>query len=397
MKKHILVISQYFHPEPFRINDICCQLVQRGYQVTVLTGIPNYPEGRFYPGYGWFRRRKERWNGMDIIRIPLTPRGKTSAGLVLNYLSFVVSGFFWKLFTKIKADAVFTFEVSPMTQALIGVWYAKRRRIPSVLYVQDLWPDNVQTVTGISNGFILGAIRKMVSYIYKNTGTLLAASPSFAEDIRAYVPEAPQKVHHWPQYAEDFYHPIEKTPVPEITEDGRFKVIFTGNIGQAQGLELLPETAALLRGENVCFVIVGNGRQKDQLRQSIAANHVQDMFCLIDRQPPERIPALLAACDTAFVSFLDDPLFEKTIPAKLQSYLACGMPVIAAAKGETRRIVTEADCGVCCPIGDSEALAQSILRLKNDSLLSLRGQRARIYFEAHFSRNDLMDQLETYL
>ena len=157
-REHILVVSQYFYPENFRINDICAEWVKKGYKVTVVTGIPNYPQGKFYKGYGWFKRRKETWNGVDIIRIPLISRGKSSIRLALNYFSFVISGWFWKLFTRVKADIVFTFEVSPMTQALVGVWYAKRRKIPHYLYVQDLWPDNVEIVTGIKSKAILNPI-----------------------------------------------------------------------------------------------------------------------------------------------------------------------------------------------------------------------------------------------
>lgn len=157
-KKHILVLSQYFYPEQFRINDMCNEWVKRGYKVTVLTGIPNYPYGKFYKGYGYTKKRHEQWNGMEIIRIPLIPRGKTAIGLILNYLSFVCSGFFWKTFTKVKADCIFMYEVSPMTQTLIGVWYAKKQKIPCFLYVQDLWPENVEIVTGIKNKTILNAI-----------------------------------------------------------------------------------------------------------------------------------------------------------------------------------------------------------------------------------------------
>lgn len=397
MKKHILVISQYFYPEAFRINDICRELVKRDYKVTVLTGIPNYPEGKFYPGYSWFKRRKETWEGIDIIRIPLIARGKGSVGMVLNYISFVISGFFWKLFTRLKVDAVFSFETSPMTQVLIGVWYAKRRKIPHVLYVQDLWPENVQIVTGIKSELVLGPIRKMVSYIYKNTDKILATSPSFREDIRQYVPDTPEKVEYWPQYAEEFYRPVPREKVPEIPESNKFRVIFTGNIGWAQGLDILPKTAQLLRDEPVEFVIVGDGRYNQQLRQSIAELGVADRFVLVPRQPAERIPALLAACDVAFISFMDDPLFEKTIPAKLQSYLACSMPVVAAAKGETERIILEADCGICSPNGDAQGLANSIRKLMQDPALPEMGKRARAYFEANFEKSKRMDDFEEIL
>ena len=165
MDKHILVIAQYFYPEQFRINDICTEWVKRGYKVTVVTGIPNYPQGRYYKGYGLFKKRREIYNGIDIIRIPLIPRGNNAIMLALNYLSFVISGYFWKSTTNIKADYVFIFEVSPMTQALPGVWYAKKRKIPCYLYVQDLWPENVEIVAGVKNKRIINAIGKMVDYI----------------------------------------------------------------------------------------------------------------------------------------------------------------------------------------------------------------------------------------
>ena len=393
MAKHILVISQYFHPEPFRISDMCRDLVARGYRVTVVTGIPNYPEGKTYPGYGLFRRRRETWEGMDIIRLPLIPRGKSALGLVLNYLSFVVSGFFWQLFTPLKADQVFTFEVSPMTQALIGVWYAKRRKIPHTLYVQDLWPENVQIVTGIQSKAVIRPIEKMVSYIYRHCTRILGTSPSFVTEIQKRTDD-PAKVSYWPQYAESFYAPQPRLPHPLIPEDGNFRLIFTGNIGKAQGLELLPQAAKLLKGQPFRFVIVGDGRNKDELLAAIRQAQVEDMFQLIGRQPAEEIPGLLSACHAAFLSFMDDPLFEKTIPAKLQSYMACAMPVVAAAKGETQRILQEADCGICTPIGDAQALAASLQTLAAGEDLSRLGHNARRYFLANFEKQTLMDRFQ---
>ena len=393
MSKHILVISQYFHPEPFRISDMCRDLVRRGYRVTVLTGIPNYPEGKTYPGYGLFKRRRETWEGMQIIRIPLIPRGKSSLGLIANYLSFVVSGFFWHLFTGLKPDHVFTFEVSPMTQALIGTWLSRRRRIPHTLYVQDLWPENVQIVTGIQSKAVIRPIEKMVGYIYRHCTHILGTSPSFVTEIQK---RTDTPVSYWPQYAEEFYAPQPKAPHPLIPDDGRFKLIFTGNIGKAQGLELLPRAARLLKKKgitDILFVIVGGGRNKEELMESIRQADGEDMFLLIDRQPAEQIPGLLAACDCAFLSFMDDPLFEKTIPAKLQSYMACAMPVLAAAKGETERILREADCGICTPIGDAAALAEGITALRSQDLPRL-GQNARGYFEANFEKQMLMDRFQ---
>lgn len=393
-KKHILVITQYFYPEPFRINDMCIEWVKRGYKVTVLTGIPNYPQGEFYDGYSTKERRCENWNGVDIIRIPLIARGHSSLKLFLNYISFVVSGFFWKLRTKLKADYVFTFEVSPMTQALISVWYTKKHKVPNYLYVQDLWPENVEIVTGITSPVVIKPISSMVNYIYKNCTDIFATSPSFVKEIQKRVKDK-EKVHYLPQYAEDFYVPVKKETVPEIPQNDKFKVIFTGNIGQAQGLDILPKTAQLLKDKNIEFVIVGDGRYREEFEKEISQCGVSDMFVLVERQPAEYIPQLLAVCDAAFISFQNAQLWRMTIPAKLQSYMACGMPIIASAFGETERIINEAQCGVCAPIGDEKALAQQILSLKNQDLAQM-ATNSRLYCETHFDKQTIMDGLDEY-
>lgn len=393
-KKHILVVSQYFYPEQFRINDMCTEWVKRGYKVTVLTGIPNYPMGHYFDGYDLTHKRTEEWNGVKIIRIPLIARGQNSIGMIANYLSFAVSGFIWKCLTRIKADYVFTFEVSPMTQALIGVWYAKKHHIPNYLYVQDLWPENVETVTGIHNPLIIKPIDKMVNYIYRNCDQIFATSPSFVKSIcKKGVPE--EKVHYWPQYAEEFYQQVMKKKIDEIPDDGTFKIIFTGNIGTAQGLEILPETAKLLQNENIRFVMVGDGRYLNEFVQSVTDYEVEDKFIMIPRQPAERIPELLAASDAAFLSFKNEKLWEMTIPAKLQSYMACGMPIIAAARGETKRIIEEAECGVCCEIGDAQELAAAVRKIEK-CVLERMGGKSRAYFEKCFDKEKLMDEIEEY-
>lgn len=393
-KKHILIVSQYFYPETFRINDMALEWVHRGFKVTVLTGIPNYPMGKFFDGYGYTKKRKENWNGVNIIRIPLIPRGHGAIGMMVNYASFTISGFFKNLLTNIKADLVFTFEVSPMTQALIGCWYAKKHHVPHYLYVQDLWPENVETVTGIRSPVVIKPINKMVDYIYRNTDKIFATSPSFVDAIcNREVPVPRENVFYWPQYAEEFYRPMEKKPTTEIPEDDSFKIAFTGNIGTAQGLDILPKAAELLTDINVKFVIVGDGRYQEELEQEIARRKVMDKFLLVPRQPAERIPELLAACDAAFLSFQNDPLWRKTIPAKLQTYMACGMPIIAAAEGETERVVHEASCGVCSPIGSEEGLSAAIRRIMNMNLRQMR-ESSRQYFEEQFEKQKLMDWME---
>lgn len=405
MGKHILLISQYFYPETFRVNDMACEWVKRGYKVTVLTGIPNYPMGKYFDGYDRKHRTREQWNGVNIIRIPLIARGNScnklinAAGMAANYFSFVRSGKKWvksKEAAELHADLVFTFEVSPMTQAMIGIWYGKRYNVPTYLYVQDLWPENVETVTGIHNRLIIGPIDKMVDKIYRETGTIFTTSPSFVEAIvnRA-KPVDRNKVFYWPQYAEEFYKPMNKQSVDEIPDDDSFKIAFTGNIGTAQGLEVLPKAALLLKSENVKFVIVGDGRYQPEFERQINELDVRDKFIMVPRVPAEKIPEILSVCDAGFISFNETPLWMKTIPAKLQSYMACGKAIIASASGETKRVIEESGCGVCCEIGNAEAIVNGI-RVLNKSDIKLLGNKARQYFEYKFNKKILMDEMDQF-
>lgn len=403
-KKHLLVITQYFYPEQFRINDLCKEWVKRGYKVTVVTGIPNYPVGKFYHGYNWIKRRKEIYEGIQIIRLPLIPRGKRSVMLFLNYLSFVVSGGIWSQVTRLRADKVFVFEVSPMTQALIGIWYSKRKKIPCYIYVQDLWPENVEVVAGIHNCYIIGAINKMADYIYCNCKYIFATSPSFVKKIEERESafwDGKSKVVYWPQYAEQCYHPIQKERRGEDLDNKKFKIIFTGNIGYAQGLEILPEVSALLKKQGVLceFYIIGDGRYRMELEKCIKTYGVDEMFHLLGRKAPEAIPEYLADCDAAFLSFADNSLFQMTIPAKLQSYMACGIPIIAAASGETKRVIEEAKAGIVCKLGDCTSLAFGIRWMKEQSEKSRRtmGENARRYYEKEFNQSILLEIMDKYL
>lgn len=403
--KHILLISQYFYPETFRVNDMAVEWVKRGYKVTVLTGIPNYPMGEYFEGYDKKHRTRETWNGVNVIRIPLVARGNSSnkllnaIGMTRNYFSFVRSGKRWVKSDEaanLKPDIVFTFEVSPMTQAKIGVWYGQRYNVPTYLYVQDLWPENVETVTGIHNRMIIGPIDKMVDNIYRNTDTIFTTSPSFVEAIvNRKNPVDRNKVHYWPQYAEDFYKPIAPQFISDIPNDGYFKIAFTGNIGTAQGLDILPKTAEILKDEKVRFVIVGDGRYQAEFEKQIKERNVQDMFIMMPRVQAEKIPEILSACDAGFISFNNTPLWENTIPAKLQSYMACGKPIIASASGETKRIIKEAQCGICTEIGNSNSLAEGIKELMKSDV-DILCKNSRKYFESHFNKEYLMDIMDEY-
>ena len=399
MNKHILVVSQYYFPENFRINDITKEWIKRGYKVTVVTGIPNYPKGKFFKGYGYFKKRKETIDGIDVIRLAIIPRLNNPLFLALNYLSFMTAGWFWAKFTRIKSDLVFNFEVSPMTQALPAIWFAKRRRIPSIVYVQDLWPENLQIVGGVNNKFIIKRVDKMVDKIYSNATKLLVTSDSFRDSIISRGVDE-EKCHVWYQYAEEFYKPLKDT---FRTKDSVLRIIFTGNIGEAQGLDILPKVASKLKeshyADKVRIQIVGDGRNKQNLINEITKLNVNNLFEFIPAQPATEIPKLLSNADVAFLSFTNNELFKKTIPAKLQSYMACGMPILAVAEGESERIIKEAMCGFVSKPNNVDDLYNNIITLnKSDSeQFKVMSKNSHKISLQRFSKTDLMDQFDNII
>lgn len=405
MEKHILIISQYFYPETFRINDMACEWVKRGYKVTVLTGIPNYPMGKYFEGYDKKHRIRENWNGVNIIRIPLVARGNSgnklvnAIGMTANYFSFVESGRKWvksKEAAELKADFIYTFEVSPMTQALIGVWYKKRYGIPHYLYVTDLWPENVESVTGIHNRAIIKPIQSMVDYIYKNTDRIFTCSKSFIPRIEDRGIPA-DKIEYWPQYAEDFYKPMD----PEgnlIPRDGVFNFVFAGSVGYAQGLDILVKASEKLKVEKILvrFNIIGDGRYLDTLQNKIREADVSDYFNFIPRKPAEEISRYLAFADALLITLSKNDVFSITLPAKVQSCFACGKPILVSADGEAQMAVKEANAGLCSDAEDVEGFVNNIKVLLNmsqeqrDELSS----NALEYATNQFDKKRQMDKLD---
>ena len=390
--KHILLVYQFFYPEQFRTNDIARELVKRGHRVTVLTGIPNYPHGKFYPGYGLFNKRTETWEGIDIIRIPLIPRGHNKLMLILNYISFPISGFFWNIFTRIEADTVLTVDTSPINQCKVAVRYAKKHKVPCTMYVQDLWPENFIQVTGVDTPVVIRPIIRMVENIYKGCSTILGTSPSMVGRIQQRCTDK-DKVHYLPQYAEEIYKPF-----PKVSHEG-FNIVFAGNVGQAQGLEILPQLAARLGDTDIRFTIIGDGSAKEALIRQITELDVSDRFELIDRQPAAKIPEYMAAADAALIIYAADPTYDLYIPAKLQSYMACQVPLFAIASGETRAIIDEAKCGICVAQDNIDAIESAIraLRDKTSAELDKMGDNALNYNREHFDKHQIIDKLEAFL
>lgn len=404
-KKHILIISQYFYPETFRINDMACEWVKRGYKVTVLTGIPNYPMGKYYEGYDRKHKTRETWNDVNIIRIPLIARGNSSnkllnaLGMAANYFSFVYSGRKWvksKEAEQLHVDLVYTFEVSPMTQAKIGVWFKKRYGVPHYLYVTDLWPENVESVTGIHNSLIINPIQRMVDNIYKNTDYIFTCSKSFIPRIEKRG-VSKDKIEYWPQYAEEFYRPLQ----PEgdlIPKDGVINFVFAGSVGYAQGLDILVKAAEKLKLDSVFirFNIIGDGRYLDTLQNCIKTSNVGDYFNFIPRRPAEEISNYIAFADALLITLAKNDVFAITLPAKVQSCFACGKPIIVSADGEAQLAVNEAKAGMCSDAEDVEGFVMNIkafIGMSQEQRNEL-SRNALEYAMAHFDKKKQMDRLD---
>lgn len=387
----ILVITQYFYPETFRVNALCTELVKRGHDVTVMTGYPQYPQGKIYEGYGFNKPYESTWNGVHIERIKMRPRGKTFIGLLLNCYSFVSQGKKWVSKCKEKYDVIYVFEVSPVTVGLPAVAYKKKFSTPIVFNVQDLWPENVEIVLGIHNKLIIGNINKIVDKIYCASDKILCSSNSFVENIFSRgVPR--EKLMFWPQFCKE---PIlNNVSKPECYSNDFFNIVFTGNIGEAQGLDLLVDAANELKGINVKWYIVGDGRAKSRLKAKVADKNLEDYIIFIDKVSEEEANRYIYYADCAYLSFQKNKLFDMTLPAKLQSYMACGTPVIAAAGGESARVIKEAECGFVCN-QDVDELINIVKKavVSSDELQKMR-QNSKTYFKEHFSVDLIIDQLE---
>ena len=387
----ILIVTQYFFPETFRVNTLCEELVKRGHDVLVLTGYPQYPHGKIYDGYGFNVPYEKEWKGARIERIKVMPRGKTPLGLLLNCLTFVTEGKKWVKKCNEKFDAVYVFEVSPVTVGLPAVEYKKKFGAPIYFNVQDLWPENVEIVLGIKNKLIINIINKIVDKIYSASDKILCSSNSFVKNIRERgVPK--EKITFWPQFCStpDFSDAVK----PDSFSDNYFNIVFTGNIGEAQGLDLLVDAAAKLKNNGIRWYIIGEGRDKKRLEKYVKDNCLDNVVFFLGKMSERESNIHTYFADCAYLSFKKNKLFEMTLPAKLQSYMACGVPIIAAAGGESANIIKVANCGFVCQ-QDADILADMIVNnVINSRELTAMRKNSRTYFYDNFSVDKVVDQLE---
>jgi colanic acid biosynthesis glycosyl transferase WcaI len=400
---NLLIITNHFWPENFRINDLALGLINKGHRVAVLSAVPDYPEGRFFPGYGIFKKRQEDYQGIKIRRVPLVPRGRGGKlRLTLNFLSFALcSCLLAPRYFPGSYDLILVFETSPVTVGLPALVLKRLRKIPIMFWVQDLWPESLSATGAVTSRFLLDLVGLLVQVIYRGSDLILAQSRAFFSSIVKYG-GLREKIVYFPTSAEDFYRPVKveaKAPERALLPRG-FNLIFAGNIGAAQDFETILAAAELLKDRrDLHWVIVGDGRRRAWVEDQVQARGLSGTVHLLGRYPPEAMPRFFALADALLVTLKKEPIFALTIPAKVQSYLACSKPIIASLDGEGARVVREAGVGFTGPAGDPAALADNVLAMYRLSPSQRRamGLRGRGYFEKHFERQMLLDRLEALM
>jgi glycosyltransferase involved in cell wall biosynthesis len=398
----ILVVSQYFWPENFRINDLVSELAERGHEVSVLTGCPNYPAGVVFEDFKKDRAAYSQYGSAEVIRVPLVTRGRGGMRLIFNYLSFAISASLlgaWRL-RKRQFDAIFTFEPSPVTVGLPAVFLRWMKQAPLVFWVLDLWPETLQAIGVVRSKWLLGAVGALVRFIYDRCDLLLAQSKSFIPQIRRLCSET-IKIEYFPNWSDVVfdYSRVEAAPDFPVAA-GAFNILFAGNIGDAQDFPAILQAADSTRDEKkIRWIILGEGRAAIWVRQEIERRGLQDTVLMLGQYPLARMPSFFKHADALLVSLKDAPIFAMTIPGKLQSYLAAGIPILAMLNGEGAEIVQSTGAGIVCPAGDATALARAARELFQMSIDERRemGEKGLAVNRNEFDRATLISRLEACL
>ena len=390
----ILLVTSHFYPESFKANDMAFELARKGHDVTALTPIPDYPQGNFYEGYGIFKRRREKLNGVKIIRTFVVPRRNgTPFWLGLNYLTYT-------LFSSLKAlqlgifkkyDTIIVHETSPIMVGIPAIIVKKLNGIKSHFWVLDLWPESLTAAGGVKNKYILGFFRNLSRWIYRNTDTIMISSKGFKQSIQK-IGEFKSKIKYFPNWVDDVeYKPLKN---PYKFPNG-FNIVFTGNIGEAQDIDHILECAAQLQQSGINIILIGNGRKRDYALKQIEILGLKNVY-LPGSFPRETMPYFYENADILLLTLKDVPIFALTVPAKLQAYMSSGKPIVAMINGEGADLIKEADCGWSVPAEDSKALADLLLKLskEDNTILANKGRNGKSFSEKNFNFKKCMDNLE---
>lgn len=388
----ILVVCQHFYPENFRINDLCFELKKRGNDVTVLTGLPNYPKGKIFKGYRFFKNRNQTVNGVKIKRCSLIGRGQSLIRMIINYMWFAIFASIKAFFMKKDFDVVYVYQISPVIMAWPAIVVSKLKKIPLVVHVLDQWPVSI-TTGGISkNSFAYKILTSWSKGVYNSADVITCGSSSFKNYLTKELglPES-KGFFYLPSYAESNYENIERT------ENGVFDLLFAGNIGPAQSVETVIEAANLLKDKkDIMFHIVGDGLSYQKcvnLAESYGLNNVK----FYGYHPVEKMPEYYAVADAVLITMVDNEVVNSTLPAKIQSYMAAERTVIGAISGEAEKVIKEANCGLCCKSLDYKTLADLILKAKDSDNLTAWAKNGYNYYKEHFGKDKCVSDLENLL
>jgi len=399
----ILVVSQYFWPENFRINDLARELVERGHQVTVLTGCPNYPAGEVFEEFKRDPAAFGDYFGAAVCRVPMLARHRGSLRLMLNYLSFVVGACLFAPF-RLRGrafDVVFTFQLSPVTVGIPAVFLGRLKRAPVVFWVQDLWPETLAAVGVVRSKAVLAAVGVLVGFIYNRCALVLGQSRGFLGSIARYCRDR-GKIRYFPNWADDGASApaVEPALLPGLSpEPAKFNVLFAGNVGVAQDFPAILDAAERLKSSGrFRWLIVGDGSMSEWLADEVGRRGLGESVVLLGRFPPERMPSFYAHADALLVSLKPDPVFSLTIPSKVQSYLMAGIPLLGMLDGEGAEVIRTASAGFTCSAGNAAGLADAARELEALPIEARRrlGENGREFAEREFGRTLLIDRLEAW-
>jgi len=395
----ILIFTNHFTPESFRVNDIAVEMAKRGHKVKVLTSIPDYPEGHFHEGYSLFKRRCETIDGVEVVRVPVIPRGDGRAlRLMLNYASSIFFFFFYGLYQAVfhKYDCIFIHDTSPAFICIPAVLVKKIQRIPMYLWILDMWPESL-TAGGINNKTVYNLVEKMMRSFYNNSKRLLITSLGFRKMLTSKgVPN--DKITYLPNWGDDAITSKIDCELPTMP-DG-FKIMFAGNLGEAQNLENVLAAAKLTKEHpDIHWIFVGDGRKKSWVDEYVRENGLAETVHCLGRFPIEMMSSFFEKADVMLVSLKNTLVFNMTLPAKVQAYMANRKPIIAMMNGEGCDIINQANCGWGIDADNPEAMADKVIEvaaMESSELVQL-GQNGFEYYQKHFTKQICMDRVEDVL
>ncbi len=395
----ILIVSQFFHPENFRVNQMATALKSRGHDVVILTAQPNYPSGRFFKGYGFCSPWNEKYNGMTVLRVPIIARGRGRFWeLALNYSSFIIFAVFFGL-PRLRGqfDLCFAWCSSPITGAIPAVVLRIFRRIPVAIWVQDLWPETFFAVTKSQNPLLKRLLIKVVHWIYSGVDQIWTQSEAYEESVLRHGGRAEQ-IKYVPNWAEDFYDCHSSSWLSQPAEQiPRNSLVFAGNLGRAQGIENILDAAELVRfsSPSAHWIFVGDGALRNWLGFEIERRQLSGQITLLARRPAAEVTRILKAASALLITLDNDPVYAQTVPSKVQSCLAAGRPIIAALHGQAAQVLRDANCGLVCQPQDPAALAKSVNDFFSlpEATREQMGRNGHTYYRKYFTEEKVISKI----